>query len=236
MWFSLFLPGLVELGSPLPLGGTSNHFRRPILEELGAWDAHNVTEDADLGIRMARLGYRCGVLDSTTLEEANSDFVNWVKQRSRWYKGYLQTVLIHLRHPLETRRQIGTKGFVQFVLFVGGTPLLAVLNPVFWLTTTVWFIGHPHVIKTLYPAPIFYVATATWIFGNFLVAYLTVLTCRLNQRTELVIAAILVPIYWIMMAVAAIKAFYQLFVTPSFWEKTTHGLDVRPAPVNPEPV
>ena len=99
MWYSFFLPGLSSMHAPIPLGGTSNHFRRGALRTLGGWDPYNVTEDCDLGIRMFREGYDVKVLDSVTLEEANSDFVNWVKQRSRWYKGYLQTFLIHLRSP-----------------------------------------------------------------------------------------------------------------------------------------
>jgi cellulose synthase/poly-beta-1,6-N-acetylglucosamine synthase-like glycosyltransferase len=228
MWFSLFLPGLVDLRVPLPLGGTSNHFRRDVLEEIGAWDAYNVTEDADLGLRLGRFGYHCQVLESTTLEEANSDFVNWVKQRSRWYKGYLQTMLIHTRHPLRLYRQLGSRGFWGFVLFVGGTPTLAILNPVFWLMSGVWFAGgHLHVIQHLFPAPLFYPALACFVFGNFLAAYLTVLACRLIGREDLLPAALLVPLYWFMMAVAAAKALWQLVATPTFWEKTTHGLDVE---------
>ncbi len=226
MWFSLFLPGLVETNAPIPLGGTSNHFRRDVLESLGAWDPYNVTEDADLGVRLARAGYRCEVIESVTLEEANSDFVNWVKQRSRWYKGYLQTALIHLRHPLQLYRQLGWTGFWGFVLFVGGTPVLAVLNPLFWLMTGIWFAGgHLRVIQQLFPAPLFYPATACWVFGNFLAAYLTVLACKLIGRVELLPAALLVPVYWVMMAIAAAKGIWQLVFNPSFWEKTTHGLD-----------
>jgi cellulose synthase/poly-beta-1,6-N-acetylglucosamine synthase-like glycosyltransferase len=227
MWFSLFLPGLASLRSPIPLGGTSNHFRRPVLEELGAWDPHNVTEDADLGIRMARMGYRCGVLDSVTYEEANSDFVNWVKQRSRWYKGYLQTALIHLRQPRRLWREVGPVGVAEILLFVLGTPLLATLNPLFWLLNVAWFVGRPHIIKELFPAPIYYVGTLLWVVGNFLIAYMTVLTCRYMKRFDLIWAALLVPLYWGMMAVAGVKAFWQLFVTPTLWEKTTHGLDDR---------
>jgi len=230
MWFSLFLPGLVDLGAPLPLGGTSNHFRRHVLLELHGWDPFNVTEDADLGVRLGRLGYRCGVLDSTTLEEANSDFINWVKQRSRWYKGYLQTLIVHLRQPRLLIKQAGLGGALEFALFVGGTPLLAVLNPIFWLMTIVWFVATPHVIKQLFPAPLFYAGTACWIIGNFLVCYLTILTCRLTKRQDLLIAAILVPAYWVMMSLAAVKAFWQLVATPTFWEKTTHGLAKGPVP------
>jgi cellulose synthase/poly-beta-1,6-N-acetylglucosamine synthase-like glycosyltransferase len=230
MWFSLFLPGMVQLDAPVPLGGTSNHFRREVLEELGAWDPHNVTEDADLGIRLARRGYRSRVLDSLTLEEANSDFVNWVKQRSRWYKGYLQTFLIHMRHPRQVFRQIGTVGVLELVLFVGGTPLLALLNPLFWLMTALWFAGRPHIIRDLFPAPLYYASLVSWVFGNFLAAYLTLLAIRLNNRTHLIKAALLVPLYWLMMGVAAAKAVWQLVATPTFWEKTTHGLDQGSSP------
>ena len=224
MWFSLLLPGLVAKRAPLPLGGTSNHFRRSILDEIGAWDSHNVTEDADLGIRLHRAGYRARVLDSTTLEEANSDFVNWVKQRSRWYKGYLQTWLIHLRQPRELLRELGVRPFIQFNLFVGGTPLLAILNPIFWLLTITWFVAHPHFIRAIFPGPVFYTALLCWGVGNFLIAYLTLLTVRLTNRPRLVGAALVVPAYWIMMSIAATKALLQLVLAPSFWEKTTHGL------------
>ncbi|MCY3023732.1 MAG: glycosyltransferase [Planctomycetota bacterium] len=96
-WFDLFLPGLHAVGTPIPLGGTSNHFRTAPLKTLGGWDSFNVTEDCDLGIRMARNGYSTEVLDSTTWEEANSQVGNWIRQRSRWIKGYFQTHLVHTR-------------------------------------------------------------------------------------------------------------------------------------------
>ncbi len=121
-WFTQFLPQLSKVDAPIPLGGTSNHFRRDLLVQLGAWDPYNVTEDADLGIRMHRQGYRVAVLDSVTYEEANTDFVNWIKQRSRWYKGYAQTYLVHMRHPITLLRDVGVAGFIRFNLFVGGTP------------------------------------------------------------------------------------------------------------------
>lgn len=228
MWFAMLLPGLVHLGAPVPLGGTSNHFRREILAELGGWDPYNVTEDADIGIRLARRGYFCGMLDSITLEEANSDFVNWVKQRSRWYKGYLQTALIHLRHPRDLHRNLGWRGLLQVILFVFGTPALAMLNPIFWVLTVLWFVASPHFVKALFPAWLYYPAVASWVFGNLVVAYLTILTCRLSSRYRLIIAALLVPAYWVMMAVAAIKAFWQLIASPNFWEKTVHGLGNHP--------
>jgi glycosyltransferase XagB len=225
MWFSFFLPGLATLNAPIPLGGTSNHFRRGALRALGGWDPYNVTEDCDLGIRMFREHYEIKVLESTTLEEANSDFVNWVKQRSRWYKGYLQTFLIHLRSPRELTKEIGPRGVGHLIAFVGGTPILAAASPIFWILTAIWFIAHPIVVKEIFPAPVYYVGLFLWAFGNFLLWYLTLLTARHTKAVGLVLAAVIVPVYWVMMSVAAVKAMWQLVVTPSFWEKTAHGLD-----------
>ena len=240
MWFSFFLPGLSSMGAPIPLGGTSNHFRRSALRALGAWDAYNVTEDCDLGIRMFREHYQIKVLESVTLEEANSDFVNWVKQRSRWYKGYLQTFLIHLRSPRQLVREVGEKGFLHLCAFVGATPILAALNPLFWLLTILWFVAQPQFVQAIYPAPLYYVSLALWVFGNFVMWYLTVLTARHARPEGLMLAALLVPVYWVMMSVAALKAMWQLVITPSFWEKTTHGLehsaDPDPSTENPEPL
>jgi len=224
MWFTFFLPGLASINAPIPLGGTSNHFRRSVLRLLGGWDPYNVTEDADLGIRMFREGFRVGILDSTTDEEANSDFVNWIKQRSRWYKGYLQTLVVHLREPRVLVREVGWGGFVNFCLFVGGTPTLALLNPIFWLLTATWFASQPHFIEEIFPAPIYYIGLACWAFGNFLLLYLTVISCRLSRRTGLLWAALLVPLYWVMMSIAAVKAVWQLAFSPTHWEKTVHGL------------
>jgi LPXTG-site transpeptidase (sortase) family protein len=230
MWFTLFLPGLASTDAPVPLGGTSNHMRRDALEAIGAWDAYNVTEDADLGIRLHRLGGRTGVLESVTYEEANSDFVNWMKQRSRWYKGYLQTWLVHLRHPVDLYRELGPSGFLQYLLFVGGTPLLALLNPLFWFMALAWFVAHAGVIQEIFPAPLYHMALFAWVIGNFTILYVTILAARRSGRPSLVWAACLVPVYWVMMSMAAIKAFWQMIAAPSFWEKTTHGLSGSPAP------
>jgi cellulose synthase/poly-beta-1,6-N-acetylglucosamine synthase-like glycosyltransferase len=224
MWFGELLPGLVRLRAPIPLGGTSNHFRRLMLLEVGAWDAFNVTEDADLGIRLYRAGYRTGVLDSVTLEEANSDVVNWVKQRSRWYKGYAQTLLVHLRQPGRFRHEIGLRPLLLTCLFVGGTPMLAVLNSFFWACVIVWFIFQPHFFREVLPTLTYFLGMISWIGGNAVILYTWLLSAR-RAEDKLVVAAILSPLYWILMAMAATKAAVQLITAPSYWEKTQHGLD-----------
>jgi cellulose synthase/poly-beta-1,6-N-acetylglucosamine synthase-like glycosyltransferase len=225
MWFSNLLPGLVAQRGPLPLGGTSNHFRMDVLREVGGWDPFNVTEDADLGIRLARRGYETRVLDSLTLEEANSDVINWVKQRSRWYKGYLQTWLVHMRHPIALLNELGWRGFVGFNLFIGGTPALALLNPIFWAITALWFLIHPALILLLFPPWLYYLGLAVLVVGNALHFYSWMLSARMIGSRSLVFASIAIPLYWMLMSLAVAKAAVQLVSAPSFWEKTVHGLD-----------
>jgi glycosyltransferase XagB len=224
-WFSQFLPGLVMSDAPVPLGGTSNHFRRQVIEDVGGWDPFNVTEDADLGMRLHRKGYRTAILDSVTWEEANSDFVNWIKQRSRWYKGYIQTWAVHLRHPVTLYRQLGLRAFLEFNLFVGGTPLLALLNPVFWVMCILWFVSEPVVIRELLPQPVYYLSLVCWLFGNFALTYLNLLMAsEMVGKHKFHRAALLTPLYWVMMSIAAVKAAVQYVFQPSHWEKTVHGL------------
>lgn len=238
-WFRFLLPGLTAAQAPVPLGGTSNHFRTDVLRGVGAWDPFNVTEDADLGIRLARLGYRVGVLDSVTEEEANSDFVNWIKQRSRWYKGYLVSWLVHMRQPIRLVREIGVRGLLGLNLFVAGTPLTTVMNPVFWTLIVVWFAEKPNWMGQVFVPPVFYLAMASFVLGNAAVIYTGIMTTRAMGRSDLVGAALTSPGYWVMMSMAAVKAVAQLVRRPSFWEKTTHGLDVaqevRPSEASPAP-
>lgn len=224
-WFTHLLPGLSACGDVIPLGGTSNHIRTDVLRRLGGWDPGNVTEDADLGVRLYRAGHRVEVLDSTTEEEANSDFVNWARQRSRWYKGYLQTWLTHMRDPARLWRELGPSRFLGFNLFVGGTPLLVLVNPVFWVLTVLWFVSRPPFIHALFPAPLYYAALLSWGLGNAAVVYSGLVSARAARAPQLVPALLLAPLYWLMMSVAGIKALVQLVTAPQLWEKTVHGLD-----------
>ena len=229
MWFDLFLPGLDASQAPIPLGGTSNHFRTAQLRALGAWDPYNVTEDADLGIRMYKAGWKTSVIDSTTYEEANSGVYNWIRQRSRWIKGYIQTYLVHMRHPFALRRSLGTGAFLSFQLVIGGTFFVLLINPVFWLLTLAWFLSHWAIIQATYPAPIFYGAGLALCLGNFIFMYLNIMGCVQREYGRMAKYALLSPIYWVLMSVAAWKGFVQLFYAPSFWEKTKHGLYRRDA-------
>lgn len=228
LWFGFLLPGMMSSNSPIPLGGTSNHLLHPVLDKIGAWDPHNVTEDADLGLRIASSGYRTAVIDSKTMEEANSDPINWVRQRSRWYKGYLQTWLVQMRRPRRLLHTLGLRGFIRFNLVLAGTPIIAVLNLLFWLITMWWFLGQPSLIGAVFPWYIYFPALAALLLGNAATIYMNFIALREDDRSDLLVPALSVPAFWLLMSIAATKGLYQMIRNPSYWEKTFHGLTERP--------
>jgi glycosyltransferase XagB len=229
LWFDLMLPGLERLKVPIPLGGTSNHFRMDVLRELNAWDPFNVTEDADLGIRLTQKGYRVGVIDSTTFEEANVSIPNWVRQRSRWIKGYMQTFLVHSRRPVHLWRSIGASGVFGFVFFIGGTFLSGLLNPIFWAIFAIWMIFGAEAITPYFPLPVLYMSLLNLLVGNGLLIYLTMVAPFRRRWTDLAPWGITVVGYWVLMTVASYKALSQLIFNPFYWEKTQHGLSKHTA-------
>lgn len=225
VWFKLMLPGIMRMDAPVPLGGTSNHFKVPVLRELGAWDPFNVTEDADLGVRITALGYRTAVLDSETGEEANSDTINWLRQRSRWYKGYLQTWLVYMRRPVWFVREIGFVPAARFTLLMASTPLLAIVNVVFWMLFLTWIMGQPEAVSALFPPAVYYPSLVCLVFGNALTIYMNLVGVREGRDPFLLGAVLLYPVYWLLMSIAAVKGVWQLLFRPSYWEKTAHGLE-----------
>lgn len=228
-WFDLMLPALDRFRMPIPLGGTSNHFRTAVLRELHAWDPFNVTEDADLGIRLAKKGYRVGVIDSTTFEEANCAVGNWIRQRSRWLKGYMQTWLVHMRDPVALRRVLGPRGFLAFHLFVGGTVAAALINPLLWLCFLAWFATRSTLFAELFPDWLLYPSGLALILGNVALVHLAAIGPLERGRYGLVARALTVPAYWVLMSIAGWKAVVDLIRRPFHWEKTHHGISAHTA-------
>ena len=224
-WFDLFMPGLDAAGCPIPLGGTSNHLNRMRLLELGAWDPFNVTEDCDLGIRLHKANYKTAIVDSTTFEEANSDLNNWIRQRSRWVKGYVQTWLVHMRHPARLMRQIGLRSWLSLQLVLAGTFIGFFVNPIFWALNTAWILTHAGVIREAFPASVYYASVIGLYVGNFSFVYVNVAGALRRRYPDLVKYALLSPLYWGLMSVGAWKGLLQLCTRPHYWEKTVHGLD-----------
>ena len=229
LWFDFLLPGLDRLGIPMPLGGTSNHFRTDALRAIAGWDAHNVTEDADLGIRLARLGLRVRTLDSTTYEEAPVDLGNWLRQRSRWMKGYMQTWLVHMRNPARLMRHSGVSGFLGFQLFVGGTFLTGLLNPLMWAVFLCSLLFGSLPYAGLLSAPSTDFPLLGLFVGNVLFTYLAMLgPCR-RGWLDLVPQGLGAPLYWALISAASYRGLWHLFVKPWHWEKTDHGRTRQPA-------
>ncbi len=224
MWFDYMLPGMEALKVPIPLGGTSNHFKTRQLLELGGWDPFNVTEDADLGVRASALGYTVATIDSTTFEEANCRYGNWIRQRSRWIKGYMQTFLVHMRNPARLLRVSGLREFLGFVLFIGGTPFVFLANPLLWLLLAWWLITRSTLLEPIFPVWLLALCFANLLLGNFFAVYTAALAVFRRRNFSLSPFALLNPVYWIMHSIAAYKGLWQLIVNPFYWEKTTHGL------------
>ena len=223
-WFDYMLPGLDHLGMPIPLGGTSNHFKTSVLRQLGGWDPFNVTEDADLGIRAAANGYTVGVINSTTFEEANSQYNNWIRQRSRWIKGYMQTVLVHTRDPIGLIRWAGWRDALSFIALIGGTPLTFLAGPPLWLFFIISTFSYTQVYNQIFPPIILYISLFNLLLGNGLMIYLNMLAVFKRRYYALTFWALLNPVYWIFHSIASYKALWQLFTNPFFWEKTHHGI------------
>lgn len=223
-WFDYMLPGLEANRFAIPLGGTSNHFRVDGLRRLGGWDPFNVTEDADLGIRAAAEGLRVGVIDSTTFEEANTSYPNFVRQRSRWIKGYMQTTLVHLRDPLRLLRVAGLRQALSFLFLVGGTPATFLAVPPLYAVFVVSLLVDPADLAALFPGWVLWLSLANLGVGSALMVYVSMMGAFKRRRYRLVLWGLANPVYWLLHAVAAYKALWQLVTRPHYWEKTAHGL------------
>ncbi|GAA1913753.1 glycosyltransferase [Microbacterium aoyamense] len=223
-WFDYMLTGLDVRDLPIPLGGTSNHFRTGALRELGGWDPYNVTEDADLGIRASALGYRVGVVDSTTMEEATSHMGIFIGQRSRWIKGYMQTALVHARRPFALIREIGVRRFAAFALLIAGTPL-TFLGVIPFTALTIFSFVFPWIdASAAFPPVVLWLCLLNFLIGNALMVYLNMMGPYKRGAFWLVGWAILNPIYWLLHSAASYKALWQLITKPHYWQKTEHGL------------
>lgn len=231
-WFDYMLPGLSRLHLPIPLGGTSNHFRVDSLRKLDGWDAYNVTEDADLGLRASAKGYKVGIIDSTTYEEACSRVRPWIRQRTRWIKGYMQTVLVHSRQPVVFARAAGLRGVFGFVFLIAGTPFTFLAAPVLWLLTILWWSNFGPAVSMMdhIPHTIAFINMIGFLVGNVAMIAVNALAVEKRKLWGLLPYAVLSPLYWMLHSFAAWRALYQLIRNPFHWEKTPHGISKMDAP------
>lgn len=223
-WFRLVLPGLERMGLVVPLGGTTLFFRREALEELGGWDAHNVTEDADLGIRLARHGYRTELIPTVTQEEANCRFWPWIKQRSRWLKGYAMTWAVHMRNPAALWRELGARRFFGVQLLFLGTLSQFILAPVLWSFWAIPF-GLWHPLRAVIPMEGFMALGLLFLATELLSIWLGVLAVSGPKHRGLWLWVPTMHFYFPLGAMAAYKGLWEVIKRPYYWDKTAHGVD-----------
>ena len=222
-WFRMILPGLARLGFVVPLGGTTLFFRRDILEKLGGWDAHNVTEDADLGLRLARHGYRTDLLHTVTMEEANCRTWPWIKQRSRWLKGYAMTYAVHMRDPVLLWRQLGTQRFIGVQLLYLGTLVQFLLAPILW-SFWLMLLGFGHPVAAVLPRGAMVGLAVLFLASELISLTINIAALQSPRHRSLRPWALSLHFYFPLAAVAAWKGCWEMLTSPFYWDKTTHGL------------
>ena len=228
IWFHHYLNGLIRLEMPIPLAGTSTHFRTVDIHRIGGWDAFNVTEDCDLGIRLAKAGLKTVMLDSDTYEEAPITWDVWFKQRTRWLKGYMQTQFVHSARLMTNISQLGLYRFISMCLVVGGQVLLAFLYPLaivsfFYHSVADIFSWESFLYYKLLP-----LTDIMLILGLIMPVFQSLLVyVRQGFKEKLLLYVFFHPVYWCIASLASYRAIWQLITAPSYWEKTPHGIDLE---------
>ena len=220
-WFSFLLPGLLALDAPVTLGGTSNHFKRHILEKVGLWDAYNVTEDADLGIRLHHNDYRVKIIDSYTLEEGAIEPIMWIRQRARWIKGFIQTIIVYMKSFNIRKPPIKSITLIT-IFFIMGTcsffliPIIIFLIAKGVAITSIW-------ISTL-SCSLVYIYSALYCSMRELRYTKNPKIYKGGNLLQDIMCIIIWPFYFILHSVAAYLGLIQLYFDPFKWNKTPHGI------------
>jgi cellulose synthase/poly-beta-1,6-N-acetylglucosamine synthase-like glycosyltransferase len=219
LWFDFLLKGLSLWGLPITLGGTSNHLKADVLKSIGCWDAYNVTEDADLGIRLYLHGFKTAILDSYTMEEAPLSLGNWMQQRARWIKGFAQTFIVYLKHHATTGSRMSKRAHATIFIFVGLSTYSFMMLP--WLIIIATFVDSSFLKYMLIINTIF---ALSYMYG----VALTIL--KRNKRSwrnftkQDVAAFLLWPLYFALHTIASYRAIFELITQPFRWNKTKHGM------------
>ncbi|MCC5974318.1 MAG: glycosyltransferase [Rubellimicrobium sp.] len=223
-WFRVVLPGLARLGLVVPLGGTTLFLRRHALEDVHGWDAHNVTEDADLGLRLARRGYRTELLSIVTQEEATARPWPWVRQRTRWLKGYAVTWSVHMRDPVALWRDLGAWRFLGVQLVYLGAIVQFALAPLLW-SFLLMAVALPHPFAQGWPQAAVVALVAALIMGGAANVVVLIIATRRAGKPRLAWWIPMLQLYFPLATVAVWRALWQAVVDPFSWDKTTHGID-----------
>jgi cellulose synthase/poly-beta-1,6-N-acetylglucosamine synthase-like glycosyltransferase len=222
-WYEFYLQGLDWIEAPIPLGGTSNHFRKKGLDELGRWDPYNVTEDADIGIRLSRQKLKTEMIDTYTYEEATNTAKTWIIQRSRWFKGHLQTYLVHMRHPRQLYEDLGADKFLKFQVTFGTSVFIPLVNPILWVLLGLSLLA-PYAFAWLIPSFLQPLCLFNLIVGNLSYIAIYVIACIRLKKNKYIPYALAMPAYWAIHSFASWRGLIQLARNPFYWDKTSHGV------------
>ena len=222
--FDLVNPGLAALGAPIALGGTTNHFRREALTAIGGWDAWNVTEDADLGLRLAREGRVVAALDSDTWEEAPITFRAWFRQRMRWQKGWLQTFVVHTRSPRALVRELGPMRAAAALTLIGGVAAGSLFGPILAVPLVRRLVGVDLSGATsldVLGEVFVYVLAICGLMAAIIPAFVA---GRKRGYPKLGLTLLTFPAYYLLISAAAWAAVFDWLLRPHHWMKTEHGI------------
>jgi cellulose synthase/poly-beta-1,6-N-acetylglucosamine synthase-like glycosyltransferase len=212
--FSLTLPVLSRLRAVMPLGGSSNYFRVACLHEVGGWDAYNLTEDADLGFRMAKHGFECAMIAGDTVENAPDRLKIWMSQRTRWLTGHIQTFCVHMRHPHATLRLLGWRRFAMINVMIIGRLLSGVIHGAYfiYLLQALPNLTDLHALGRL---------SVTLVFASVLFYVGYTHAANLSRR-EKVFLSLTQPFYWMLTSIALANACWRIARGQLDWLKTPH--------------
>jgi cellulose synthase/poly-beta-1,6-N-acetylglucosamine synthase-like glycosyltransferase len=223
IWFEFVIKSLEKLNLPIMLGGTSNHFIKDNLVASGAWDPFNVTEDADLGLRIWSSGFKSKLFKSNTQEEAVTNIKTWVNQRSRWIKGYFMTILVHLKNRKDLKKSLGNRSALAIELFI-------LSNSLFFIMNFINIIGNITILLRNQSHSLLSNICILNLYLTFLAPIIMSLLTMYYQKKKIIdilLTIVIFPFYLMLHNLAASKAIYQLFTDPFHWEKTPHGFSKK---------
>ncbi len=237
-FYNFFLPGLATVKSPTPISGHSVYFRREQLIKVGGWDAYNLAEDCDIGIRMFRNGYKnASVLDSASWEQSTTTLGDWIKQRTRWMQGFVQTSMVNLRFPALLWKDLGgLRNVLMFMFHVPGGVFLNGLNLVQWMMLAFWYATNDPIIQTIFTDILLYLSVLSFFLANLMFTYFNLLGLYHRKYYSFVGLALFSPIYWLFLSYATLRSILRFFRQESTWDKTNHPVmsisSAKPVPTS----
>lgn len=240
-WYHTYLPALQYSNFPIPLGGTTNFFRRSVLKDLEGWDPYNVTEDFELGLRLynerKRVGniydmlkdrraqsifrnnYKFSLLESVTQEESPTTMSGWLRQRTRWQRGKIQTFRKIAKKPPQAATSKLHSIMMSLIPHLGPINLTGIAYSLY-----IFFSGISIPVYLYYIFGFNMSMIAFYCVANAY-SYFNVVGRTRNRRfLGAIFIGITTLVYWVMQWMADVRAIKHEYIgSKVFWEKTDHS-------------